>query len=147
MLIYNAGLWALQEVSRYKEEDYQFLNEKYRKRAVEVRDERREAVDRKLNRLTQKEELLRDEFTLLQKARQAQEFERARLDNIHFKVVLDEWDSRPLEWKLKQLAYAKKFPENEYAQAIVAKAEEVPHPLGSVTTVTTVTTVTDKEDS
>ena len=63
------------------------------------------------------------------------------------KVVLDEWDSRPLEWKLKQLAYAKKFPENEYAQAIVAKAEEVPHPLGSVTTVTTVTTVTDKEDS
>ncbi|MGA2680882.1 MAG: hypothetical protein ABSF44_03675 [Candidatus Bathyarchaeia archaeon] len=119
-LAINRGLFELHAISK---EDFELLDIRYRRKLIDIiaenKAERENTHLPKLELEKQKREKLQ---TLAHQVIPKEKLESAA---VALKGIYENWDLEPykndLSWKIRQLAYAKKYPENEFAKLIIAK--------------------------
>jgi hypothetical protein len=121
-VVFNAGLWALRDLSEYKQMDFDTFDTWYRRKAVDVRDENR----RKRNSHTSaREQALRQIKEIANKDSSVKKIETSiekeqRLNDLFAKLLV-EWPTRDLDWRRKHYEYAKKNATLPNAMLILAK--------------------------
>jgi hypothetical protein len=113
----NDGLFLNGSIS---EEDHDVLAKRYSRKLKEVIAEGKE------NSHISKLELEKQKRVQCQSSAQ-KETEKNRLANVAFilKGCWEQWDSHTgLEWRLKTVAYAKKYPDMDYAKRLIAKEKD-----------------------
>lgn len=117
-LCLNMSLFNLGVLS---EEDYKIFDLRYRRKLIDIIEENK--FKRENSHLSKLElEKLKQKNIALESEKQ-KETVLSDLDKM-FKGQLEQWDDHDLNWKIRVVSFAKKYPENEYAKQIVAKEND-----------------------
>lgn len=116
----NEGLMKENVISQ---EDYELLKQRYGRKLKDVITEAQikkenshiPKLELEKKKQEQTQNLIRQEIHADQKEKQV---------DLTLKGVLEVWTQHDVSWQVKQLNYAKKYPENQYAKQIIAKEKE-----------------------
>ena len=119
LYVINEGLLKEGVISQ---EDHDLLKQRYGRK---LKDVVAEAQVRRENSHISKLELERQKRELCQaSARKTEEESQLEKVNVTLKGSYEQWSDHDLAWKIKTLAYAKKYPELEYARLIIVKEKD-----------------------
>jgi hypothetical protein len=118
-LALNKGLF---ELGVLRSEDYTILDERYKHKLVDMIAENKANRENshipKLELEKQKREKCQASVQKLKEESKLLDLERL------FKGILEQWDEHPLEWKIKQITYAKKHSDLKFAKLVIDKENE-----------------------
>ena len=118
-LALNQGLFDLGVLST---EDYAIFDSRYKRRLIDIIAENKAKRE---NSHLPKLELEKQKIVQCQASAQKERDKENSLKIVaSLEGMWEQWDIHPLEWKIKTVAYAKKYPENDYAKLLIAKEKE-----------------------
>lgn len=119
-LALNQGLFNLGVLSR---EDFEIFDKRYRQKYVDVVAENKEKRENShLPKLELEKQKRAQCQSGAQKEKENADFAKAA---VSLKGMWEQWDLHTnLAWKLKTIAYGRKFPDLEYAKLLIAKEKE-----------------------